>query len=230
MKYSAIIFDLFGTLVDNFSSHGYEDALMEMALVLPLPQEEFKRAWFDSSRTRNIGGLHGLENRIEFICGKLGEKRKKLQIKQAALVRLEYIRQVMTPRSDAIEVLSQLREKGFKIGLISDCSHEIPVAWPKTPLADLIDVTVFSCLVGFKKPDIRMYQLAAERLGVPVDKCLYIGDGGSQELSGALKACMQPILIRLDAESTEKHLASREEWSGPLVHSLREVLAIVDRE
>ena len=75
-----------------------------------------------------------------------------------------------------------------------------------------------------------MYELVAEQLDVPIDKCLYIGDGGNQELSGAMKVGMHPVLIRLDAGSTEKHLAGREEWNGMTIKSLREVLTIVHRE
>ena len=136
------------------------------------------------------------------------------------------MRLVMTPRPDAVEVLSRLRESGHKTGLISDCSHEVPVVWPETALAPLIDVAVFSCSVGMRKPDPAIYRLAAERLRVRPEQCLFVGDGGSNELSGALEAGMHPVLIRLDADSTEAHLARREEWNGPAVSSLREVLGI----
>lgn len=38
---------------------------------------------------------------------------------------------------------------------------------------------------------------------------------------------MHPVLIRLDAESTEPHLINREYWDGPVISSLREVLTVV---
>ena len=227
MKYLAVIFDLFGTLVDNFSSREYEDALIQMASVLSLPPDEFSRVWFGSARALQASTLHSLEDKIKHICSEMGTQSEKGKIRHAVKIRLDYIRYVMKPRPDAVEVLSWLREKGYKNGLISDCSQEIPVVWPETPLACLIDATVFSCLVGFRKPDRRMYELASERLDVPLDKCLYIGDGGSQELSGAIKVGMHPVLIRLDAGSTEKHLTSREEWNGLAIHSLRELFTVV---
>ena len=227
MNYLAVIFDLFGTLTDNFSSRDYEDVLVQMASALSLPSDDFRQAWFSTSRDHNAAAPQSCEARIEYICSELGVQPEKRQIIQAAQVRLNYIRRVMKPRSGSVEVLSQLREKGYKTGLISDCSHEIPVIWPETPLAPLVDAAVFSCSVGFRKPDPRIYELAAERLRVPLEQCLYTGDGGSQELSGALKVGMHPVLIRLDADSTERHLIDREQWDGPTIYSLREVLTVV---
>lgn len=227
MKYLAVIFDLFGTLADNFSSREYEDALVRMASALSVPWDDFRRAWFDSSRERNTGVFQDCEANVEHICHELGVQRERRQIRLAAQVRLDYIRRVMTSRSGATEVLSCLKEEGYKTGLISDCTHEIPVIWPETHLSSLIDVAIFSCSVGLRKPDPGIYQLAIERLGVRPEQCLYVGDGGSQELSGALRFGMHPVLIRLDAESTEPHLIRREYWDGPVISSLREVLTVV---
>ena len=226
MKYQAVIFDLFGTLADNFSTSEYEDALVQMASTLSLPSDDFRRAWFDTSRNRNTGAPQSCEAKVEYICSELGVHPERTQIRDAVQIRLNYIRHVMKPRPGAVEVLRQLREKSYKTGLISDCSHEIPVIWPETPIASLIDVAVFSCSVGFRKPDPRIYELAAERLRVPLEQCLYVGDGGSQELSGALRVGMHPVLIRLDADSTEVHLTDREQWDGTTIHSLKEVLTI----
>jgi len=227
MKYFAVIFDLFGTLADNFSSREYGDALVQMASALSLPWDDFRRVWFDSSSERNTGVFQDCEAGVEHVCHELGVQRERRQIRLAAQVRLDYIRRVVTSRSDATEVLSRLKEEGYKTGLISDCTHEIPVIWPETHLSSLIDVAIFSCSVGLRKPDPDIYQLAIQRLGVRPEQCLYVGDGGSQELSGALRFGMHPVLIRLDAESTEPHLIKREYWDGPVISSLKEVLTVV---
>ena len=54
----------------------------------------------------------------------------------------------------------------------------------ETPFAPLIDATVFSCLIGFRKPNPQIYHLAAKQLVAEPQACLYIGDGSSQELIG----------------------------------------------
>ncbi len=229
MKYHAVVFDLFGTLAHNFSSSGYGDALAQMASALSLPSDDFRRAWFETSRERNTGASQSCLGDVEHICRKLGATADEGQVQVAVEARLDYIRHVMTPQPDAIEVLSSLKGQGFKTGLISDCSHEIPTVWPQTPFAPLFDTAVFSCLVGMRKPDPRIYQLAVERLDVRPEQCTYVGDGGSQELSGALAVGMHPVLVRFDADSAEPHLTSREAWDGPEVSSLTEILALVQR-
>lgn len=228
MKYQAAIFDLFGTLAGNFSTQEYMDALVEMASALALPTDEFRQAWFETSKARSADTPRSCETDVEHICRHFGVRRDEEQVKQAAEIRLDHIRQVMTPRPDAAEVLACLKERGLRTGLISDCSHEIPTVWPETLLAPLIDVAVFSCSVGLRKPDPRIYELATDRLAVRPEQCLYVGDGGSQELSGALQVGMHPVLIRLDADSSEPHLANREQWDGPVVSSLTEVLTLVE--
>ncbi len=227
MKYTTVIFDLFGTLASNFSTQGYHDGLAQMAVALSLPPDDFRRAWFATSKERNTGASQNCITDVEYICRELKASPSKIQVQLAAQARLDYIRHLMTPPPTAEETLSLLKGDGYKTGLLSNCSHEIPVVWPESPLAPLMDVAVFSCSVGMRKPDPRIYQLTSERLGVRPDECLYVGDGGSQELSAALKVGMYPILFRPDADSTEQHLMSREQWDGPEISSLTDVLIAV---
>jgi putative hydrolase of the HAD superfamily len=226
-KHIAVIFDLFGTLIDNLSMREYESVLAEMAAVLSVPSGDFLQSWSDIYYERNTGVLQSPEPCIRYICQKLDLPVTDAQVKLASKIRLDYTRRSMVPRADAVEVLSHLKSEGYKTGLISDCSAETPAIWPDTPFAPLFDVTVFSCSVGLKKPDPRIYHLALEQLAVEPQSCLYIGDGSSQELTGASQVGMHPVLIRLDADSTDFHMVNREHWEGPSVSSLREILTLV---
>lgn len=55
MKYEAVIFALFGTLVDIFSRAEYERVLREMATALSVPANNFSRAWIAGSNARTLG-------------------------------------------------------------------------------------------------------------------------------------------------------------------------------
>ncbi len=109
---------------------------------------------------------------------------------------------------------------------MSDCTAEIPLVWEETPLAPLFDATVFSCLAGMRKPAPAIYAHICEQLEVAPDRCIYIGDGGSQELSGAQRAGMRAIWIPPAGHDAR---VDPEEWSGESVASLDEVLVIVDQ-
>jgi len=230
MKYQAVIFDLFGTLVDVFSRREYESTLAEMASVLTVPFDAFKRLWYETAYERNVGIIPLVEANIEYICKKLGVNMDDEKINLATRVRYEFVANTMKPRQDAVDVLSQLRSQGLKIGLISNCSPETPIIWEGTPFPPLFDATLFSSSAGSKKPAPRIYQLAVEQLAVEPENCLYIGDGDNQELAGASQVGMYPVLIRAAYEDSTDVLrdnADVEEWDGPVISSLKEVLTLV---
>jgi putative hydrolase of the HAD superfamily len=146
-------------------------------------------------------------------------------------LRIAFFRRTLQPRRETVGVLQALRARGLKLGLVSDCSCEAPLVWPTTRLAPLIDVAVFSCEVGCHKPNPKIYRAATEPLAVPARRCLYVGDGGSQELSGAQQVGMNAVLLRVPEEQ-DAHaylLDQREDWPGPAVSSLREILTLIDQ-
>lgn len=228
MKYTAVIFDLFGTLIDNFSSEEYRRVLAEMASVLSAPPDDFAELWLGLFEERMSGVLNSPVGVIEHVCRELGVRPYDTQIEHAARIRFDMSRRTMKLRPDAVNVLSKLKSEGYKTGLISDCSHETTVVWEDLPLAPLINITVFSCLVGMKKPDPRIYHLATEQLEAQPEDCLYVGDGSSRELTGAARVGMSPVLIRIPGETWEDPYPNDvKDWSGPRVSSLSEVLELL---
>ena len=87
-------------------------------------------------------------------------------------------------------------------------------------------MTVFSCAVGVKKPDPRIYRIATDRLKVKPQECLYIGDGSSHELTGAFKAGMNPVKIRVPDEIP--YFLDEDDWQGTTISSLNEVLNLIE--
>jgi len=135
----------------------------------------------------------------------------------------------MKPRPEAVEVLAQLKLRGCRTGLISNCATEIYTSWEQTPFPHLIETPVFSCSVGFKKPDPRIYQVALTKIGVKPNSCLYVADGDSGELRGAIEAGMDAIRIRIPYEAvTDAFRANEEEWDGLTISSLKQVLDLTD--
>ena len=230
MKYQAVIFDLFGTLVDIFSRREYENIVTEMVSILKVPHDDFFKIWMQSAKMRTTGVFRTLEENLEYICRKLKIKVDASQIEAARRIRFDYVTRALTPRQDAIEVLASLKSSGLKIGLISNCSMEPPLIWPTTPFAPFFDIALFSSVVGINKPDRRIFQMAAERLMVEPSKCIFIGDGGDNELAAAASTGMVPVLIRATHEDSADALRPNDEvknFTGPIISSLKEVLNLV---
>jgi putative hydrolase of the HAD superfamily len=224
-RYDAVIFDLFGTLVDNFAIEQFNMMLAVMARELDAEREDFIRHWIGTYRERASGVFTSTEENIFHIAGAMQLQPSPEQIEKARILRWQFTQKWLKPRSDAIETLAQLRQMGLKIGLVSDCSSEVPGIWSATPFAPFFDVTIFSCSVSMCKPDPRIYALACEQLAVDPTRCLYVGDGGSQELSGAHRAGMHPVMIRAAYEKdVDVYRAGAEEWDGETISTLRQVI------
>ena len=92
------------------------------------------------------------------------------------------------------------------------------------PLHHYFDTTTFSCAVGMRKPDPRIYAITCVRLGLAPERCLYVGDGGSDELAGAERMGMTALRIHVPYETPPDHA---NPWPGPEVSALAQVLDYV---
>lgn len=230
MKFTAVIFDLFGTLVDDFGSSAGQ-MNQELAAALGVPYEPFMQLWSQTLQMRAIGAFQTVEASIEHVCRAMEMQVGAEQIKKAVEIRLQYTRQALKPRPDAEATLAQLKHQGHKLGLLSNCSIEIPILWRETAFANLIDTPIFSSRARLKKPDPRIYHLACERLDVMPDSCLYIADGEDYELAAAASVGLHPVLIRTPLRKHDGRLHQEaREWQGTMIASLPEVLELVKHE
>ena len=230
MKYSAVIFDLFGTIVDDFiaSSAGLNDA--DFPAALGVSNDSFIQNWRELINRRTLGEFQTVEASIEHVCGIMGASVTAEQMTKAVEIRLRLTRRALTPRPNAVSTISQLKRTGYKLGLLSNCSIEIPIVWPETEFADLFDVTVFSSRERIKKPAPEIYHLACERLGVEPDQCLYVADGENFELKAAAEVGMYPVLIRTSSQKTRGEVRREAgEWQGAIISALPEVLDLLQR-
>jgi putative hydrolase of the HAD superfamily len=126
-------------------------------------------------------------------------------------------------RPEAEPTLRHLRAAGTRVGLVSDCTHELPEVWAELPIAAYVEAPVFSVDVGLKKPDPAIFLLACERLGVEPADCVYVGDGDSNELHGAEAVGMAARRL-LAPDHADAHVIDPITWTGPTIGSLRDLL------
>ena len=226
MNFKAVIFDLFGTIVDGFafSSAGYQE---EFAAALALPHDQLAPHWRDLTDRRTLGEFQTVEASIDCLCNLVGTQVNAEQRLKAVETRLNLTRHALKPKPDAISTFEKLKALGLKLGLLSNCSIEIPIVWPETEFAKMFDAVVFSSRERIKKPSAEMYQLICERLGVAATECVYVADGENFELAAAANAGMHPVLIR-NSESDNKKEVLREarEWKGAAVSQLADLLTL----
>ena len=229
MKYKAVIFDLFGTLVDEYDTLGYASALRETSSILKLRHDDFQKIWHETNWQRNAGGFKNIEENLQYICRALNQPVKPFDINLAKMVRYDFLAPLLTPRLYAAETLSTLKKAGYKLGLISNSSIDIPDLWPGTPLAPYFDVTVFSCACGFMKPDPAIYRLAMEQLDVEPEECFFVDDNVGNLIASAslgMKAVLMETLEEKDPYRPAR--PQPEEWTGRRIKDLPEILDILE--
>lgn len=230
MKYQAVIFDLFGTLVEKYPLEVYRQELREMADTVNAPQEEFMRWWFDTYNDRGTGVFQSYEANIEYICEKLDVRAESDGINRAIEICRSYTKNCLKVKPETIDILTDIRAGGYKTGLINDCGVEIARVFNKLELAPLIDTVILSCRVGMQKPDPRIYRMATDIMQVYPENCLYIGDGDSNELTGATRAGMKAVLVRNpeeDRDNVYREQFEGDTWQGPAITSLQEVMSLL---
>jgi putative hydrolase of the HAD superfamily len=139
--------------------------------------------------------------------------------------RRDLTRRALVGRDGLADTLNELRARGVKVGLISNCTEEVAELWPETDFARLFDFAVFSATAGLAKPDAAIYRLAARGLGVEPSDCLFVGDGANDELRGARDVGMTPVLIHRDAQ--EPYWEEVRNWDGLRITSIPQVLDLV---
>jgi putative hydrolase of the HAD superfamily len=218
MPTRAVVFDLFGTLIDDSPPVDYGRFLAETARCLGADPERFRTAWEASDVARYTGPIEAC---FESICAELGAA----DYEEALRLRIERMRALLVPRPDAVATLHSLRERGFGLGMISNASSELSGLWTESAFAGLFDATLFSADERMMKPDRRLYEAMARLLEVEPEDCLFVGDGAYRELQGAEAAGMTAVLIRAPYDEWEHE--GTIGWDGQRVSALSEVLALL---
>ncbi|MFC1952922.1 HAD family hydrolase [Chloroflexota bacterium] len=227
MKYKAVIFDLGGTLVHTSNWSDYANAARKMASILSAPIEYFTKLWMEQSVGLGTGHFQSYHDYIRHICSQLQLIPHDTQVQEAANMPFEMTKRMLTSHHEGgIELLTFLKTNGCKTGLITDCATDIPTLWDDTLFAPLFDVAIFSCYEGMNKEDIRIFELAGNKLGVKPNMCLYIADGMRQELENASKIGMSALKIQTTAETGYNPWSER--WDGPVISSLSEVMEFLE--
>jgi len=106
----------------------------------------------------------------------------------------------MEPDAAMLDGVRAVRRAGIRTGLLSN-SWGDALAYDGGLLEELFDAWVISSEVGLRKPDPAIYELAADRLGLPPAACVFVDD-----LPGNLKPAralgMATVLHRGNAGAT----------------------------
>jgi putative hydrolase of the HAD superfamily len=96
---------------------------------------------------------------------------------------------------DVVAVLTDLRGRGLKIGVISNWDTRLKAISDGLGLTPLVDFLVISAEAGVRKPDPRIFRIALEKAGVRPEEAIHVGDLPEEDAEGARRAGVRPVLI-----------------------------------
>ena len=199
MKYTDLIFDLYGTLVDI---HTEEDALVWEKTALYFgyygahySPAELKAAFEEELKKRKAKAGQSYECFPDlpfepimaqlFRLSGVEENADALGLNAAQLFRIcstEYIK--LYP--GALDALARLRKKGLRLWLLSNAQRVFTAYELRhLGLGDQLDGIFISSDYGCRKPDARFYQALVEEKGLDVSRCLMIGNDRETDIAGA---------------------------------------------
>jgi putative hydrolase of the HAD superfamily len=209
----AVIFDLWETLIDwNHEANARMHAQVRARVGF-----DFRERWNEATERYTTP--------VRTVLAGVGVAADAMD--DVMSYRAEFVRTCLVPRAGAIETLAELRARGYRIGLITVCTEDVELLWPESEFAGLFDAEVFSNAIGLSKPDPRIYLACCEQLGVEPHDAVFVGDGANDELEGARRVGLRPILIHKRGEDPVWREVRR--WDGLRVTSIPEVLEVLER-
>lgn len=114
------------------------------------------------------------------------------------------IRRFFTVDKEAKKVAGRLFSADFKLGLVSNTffpGFAIDEVLRHEGLIDYFTVRIYSSDVGYMKPNPKIYRLASQRLSVPPQKTLFVGDRVDNDVKGPSRFGMRTAWLAHNGRS-----------------------------
>jgi len=186
----AVIFDMYETLITLYNSPNYFGT--QMAEDLGIEPSTFLKDWSPREEERSIGKISFEEILKQIMRKNNCYSRETFQM--VVSKRIASKRECFSYLDEGIiPMLTNIKEKGIKIGLISNCFSEEVTVIRESILLPYFDAVCLSYEEGIVKPNKKIFYRCMKRLDVLPEECIYIGDGGSFELEAASEVGMKPM-------------------------------------
>lgn len=230
MVIKAVLFDMGNTLVKydvEIFEEVYHRILTSMGISRSI--EDIKRAFLKTEKEAKDLGLLSSLGKIR--CEEFWYQWDSIVLKHLSIAKNEELAKIVQSKwfdfmdstlyPEVREVLSELRRRRLKVGLISTAyEEEIHIILRKTGL----EKTAFDIIVGVDtikkaKPNPDVFKHAIRKLNVEPEETMFVGDNIEADYKGAENAGMHPLLINR-TEEEQKDLRT--------IKSLTEILPRVE--
>jgi putative hydrolase of the HAD superfamily len=196
MQLRAVLFDVDDTLFDSTTLAAMArinaiKAMMESGLPLKSVTKGY-------NLLIEIVGKYGPNYDFHFdrLLEALGTKPDPKIIAAGVIAYHDTKQAYLKPDPEVIPTLIALRDRGYKLGIISN--GRSVKQWEKIirlGLHHFFDTVVISEEVGSEKPDVKIFQISLERLGIAPQEAVYVGNHVETDIVGANRVGMVSVRV-----------------------------------
>lgn len=210
MKIKAVLFDLGGTLVKSLPIPEVMKRILE-TYGIKRSTEEIEEARKTAEKQVDIKELPVLGDEFWFKWNAQILKHLKVHDNVPFLAEKitklwwHYAEVELYP--DAEKTLKLLKQKGLKVGLITNgLESDVKEILPKVGLDGFFDVKITSDTVGKMKPSKEMFLHALKKLDVSPHEALFVGDMTEHDYKGAKESGLKALLIDREGNVAEENV------------------------
>ena len=182
-----VVFDLFGTLMYIKDRRNPYHRVLDAARRNNMPLSEVRRMLLSESvlDANELAGLFDLT---------VAEKDQFMSD-----LNIELTSATLYP--DVIPALKELRKQGYETAVTSNLAAPYKDCLFFLGLGSCLDYLVFSCDVGYAKPDKRIYETMRDRMGCDFGEIIMVGDSARCDVRGPREVGINAILLDRNGKS-----------------------------
>jgi putative hydrolase of the HAD superfamily len=166
-----VVFDLGGVVMDS-PLH----AIARYERDHGLPPNAINRAVVESGEAGAWSRLERGELALQEFHGLFEADCRACGVEVSGARMMAYIAEASVPRPRMLEAIRRIRERGLRVGALTN-------NWKRSEtragtVREHFHVFIESSVVGLRKPDPRIYELACRELGVPPPRAVFLDDIG----------------------------------------------------
>ena len=185
----AVIFDFWGTLVEN----GVWSPIKQVKAILGIriPFSEYVVRMEKAMMTKEFPTL---KEAFEAVCKEFGvESTEEKMEKLVGMWNKSWM--LAKPYDEVVEELQKLKEN-YKLILVSNTDNfSVNKVFEKFNLENLFDETFLSCDLGLIKTDPEFLKTILEKVDLKPEECILVGDSIQSDVKAAENAGIKGVLI-----------------------------------
>lgn len=206
-------------LYDTVARTRWRDLSDRISNELSIDMAALYRAYDVTRPERSVGAFVGPEGDMAAIVEAAGFDPSPALIDRLVSMEREFTEHGVDLWEDSLPVVAELRQRGVKTALVSNCSHSTRGIVERLGLVDAFDEVILSFEVGLRKPDPAIYREALRRVDVEPDRAVFVDDQ-QEYCDGAASIGIATYLIDRTGDATP------DEDGHRVIGDLRALLAV----